>query len=82
MGGSMLLGTVLGPVGAIGGAIGGAIVGSRAGAAASSSACDAIEATSDDVCERCKEESSQRSRAHTNWGGAQAASSPVGVRPA
>mmetsp|Transcript_65633 Transcript_65633/g.158716 ORF Transcript_65633/g.158716 Transcript_65633/m.158716 type:complete len:283 (-) Transcript_65633:217-1065(-) len=75
MGGSMLLGSVLGPVGALGGAIGGAIVGSRAGAAASSGACDAIEATADDVCERCKAESTQRASACTDWGGGRLGSS-------
>merc|ERR1740123_2764121 len=67
MGGSMLLGSVLGPVGAIGGAIGGAIVGSRAGAAASDGICNAVEATADDVCEQCK--ATPYSGGQQNWGG-------------
>jgi len=75
LGGSMLMGSVLGPVGAIGGAIGGSIIGSRLGANASSGACDAIEATADDVCDRCKEASRQRASTQTNWGGGRLGSS-------
>merc|ERR1719277_2353261 len=64
----MLMGSVLGPVGAIGGAIAGAVVGGRAGAAASDAACDAVEASADDVCDRCQEQSAKRP-GHGNWGG-------------
>ncbi|CAK9043419.1 unnamed protein product [Durusdinium trenchii] len=60
MGGSMLAGAVLGPVGALAGAIGGAIAGSRAGAAASEGICDAVDSSSSQVCEACKEAAATR----------------------
>lgn len=65
----MLLGSVLGPVGAIGGAIGGAIVGSRAGVAASNGVCDVVESTAGQVCTQCKADAERRSRFENNWGG-------------
>lgn len=69
MGGSMLAGAVLGPVGALAGAIGGAIAGSRAGAAASEGICDAVDSSSSQVCEACKEAAATRPTGYQNWGG-------------
>jgi hypothetical protein len=69
MAGSMLLGEVLGPVGAIGGAIGGALAGSRAGAKASDGVCSAVESTSDSLCAECKSAANSRPAGQTNWGG-------------
>merc|ERR1719282_58518 len=69
MGGSMLGGAVLGPVGAIAGAIGGAVVGSRAGAAATDGVCDAIDSTGSHICEDCKAAAASRPAGYQNWGG-------------
>jgi len=55
MGGSMLLGSVLGPVGSVVGAIGGALAGSRVGAEATDAACNVVESTSSELCDRCKQ---------------------------
>jgi len=51
--------TFMGPFGAIAGALGGAVAGSVAGSKASERICNAVEATFDDVCERCKSASQQ-----------------------
>eukprot|EP00419_Tripos_fusus_P004185 CAMPEP_0172679582 /NCGR_PEP_ID=MMETSP1074-20121228/16161_1 /TAXON_ID=2916 /ORGANISM="Ceratium fusus, Strain PA161109" /LENGTH=218 /DNA_ID=CAMNT_0013497771 /DNA_START=255 /DNA_END=911 /DNA_ORIENTATION=- len=75
MGGSMALGSVLGPVGAITGAIGGAIVGSQVGAAASDTACDAVEASKGSLCEDCKVQSTNRAGSQ-NWGGGRLGDDP------
>ena len=52
----MLLGSVLGPVGAIGGAIAGSIAGARAGRNASNKLADAVESRDNaaDLCESCR----------------------------
>ena len=55
LGGSILVGSLLGPVGAIGGAIVGSIAGARAGHEVGQKVSEAVESKEDSLCPSCRQ---------------------------
>jgi hypothetical protein len=69
LGGSILVGSLLGPVGAIGGAIAGSIAGARAGREVGHTVAEAVESKQDSLCPSCRKITDNSTSRDDEYGG-------------